>query len=203
MIPRIRNTRIGAGVGAVMLATGCAAIAAGELASKSANEVKPPFSGSANVAYAEALWDVLAEKQMVGADSIVTYPYEGQPPHGGVLEYLDTDVTLEGHTGFAMVKKNYRSDDLDPEELEHAILDDPRSHLASVTVMYRREAGYDPDHQNWFWAKYAPDGSLMTNPKGMALAGRVAKGKPKGCIACHQAAPGGDYIFTHDRLADG
>jgi len=33
----------------------------------------------------------------------------------------------------------------------------------------------------------------------MKLAGRVAKGAPTGCIACHKAAPGGDYIFNHDR----
>jgi hypothetical protein len=63
--------------------------------------------------------------------------------------------------------------------------------------MYQREAGYDADNQNWFWAKYKPDGSLHKNPKGMQLAGRVAKGKPKGCISCHKVAPGGDYIFTN------
>ncbi len=33
----------------------------------------------------------------------------------------------------------------------------------------------------------------------MKLAGRVAKGKPKGCIACHRGAAGGDYVYTHDR----
>ena len=63
--------------------------------------------------------------------------------------------------------------------------------------MFQREDGYDSDNQNWFWAKFTPDGGLDKNPKGMMLAGRVAKGKPKGCIACHTAAPGGDYIFTN------
>ena len=32
------------------------------------------------------------------------------------------------------------------------------------------------------------------------LAGRVAKGAPKGCIACHRAAPGGDLVFNNDRF---
>ena len=48
-------------------------------------------------------------------------------------------------------------------------------HLGAVTVMFRREAGYDAQNKNWFWAKYLPDGSLDKNPNGMQLAGRVAK----------------------------
>ena len=61
--------------------------------------------------------------------------------------------------------------------------------------MLQREAGYDDDNDNWFWAKYAPDGSVMANPKGMKLAGRVAKGMPAGCISCHLSAEDGDYLF--------
>jgi hypothetical protein len=34
----------------------------------------------------------------------------------------------------------------------------------------------------------------------MALASKVAKGMDKGCIACHNKASGGDYIFGTDRL---
>ena len=68
--------------------------------------------------------------------------------------------------------------------------------LKAVTVMFKRENGYDADNQNWFWAKYKPNGSLHSNPKKMLLAGRVAKGKPAGCISCHRAAPGGDYLFN-------
>ena len=48
---------------------------------------------------------------------------------------------------------------------------------------------------------YAPDGSPATNPKGMALAGRVIKGAGHGCIACCQRAGGYDYIYGRDRLA--
>ncbi len=64
--------------------------------------------------------------------------------------------------------------------------------------MYKRK-GYDADNQDWFWAKFKPDGSLHTNPKGVKLAGRIAKGMEMGCIACHSAAPGGDMVFNHDR----
>ena len=41
----------------------------------------------------------------------------------------------------------------------------------------------------------------MRNPKGALLVGRVAKGKPAGCIACHGGAPRGDFVFNHDRYA--
>ena len=72
--------------------------------------------------------------------------------------------------------------------------------MEAVTVMFKREAGYDPENKDWFWVKYAPDGSIMKNPKAMSLAGRVAKGNMKqGCIACHRAAPGGDMVYLHNR----
>jgi hypothetical protein len=65
--------------------------------------------------------------------------------------------------------------------------------------MFKRK-GYDGDNKDWFWVKFKPDGSLHKNPKGMQLAGKVAKGMPKGCIACHKAAPGGDYVYNFDRI---
>jgi hypothetical protein len=61
-----------------------------------------------------------------------------------------------------------------------------------------KRPGYDPETQDWFWVKFKPDGGLHTNPAGMMLAGKIAKGKPKGCIACHTAAPGGDMMFLRD-----
>ena len=64
--------------------------------------------------------------------------------------------------------------------------------------MYKRN-GYDRDNNDWFWVKFLPDGSLDSNPEGVKLAGRVAKGMSAGCIACHKAAPGGDLVFNNDR----
>ena len=55
-------------------------------------------------------------------------------------------------------------------------------------------------HRVW-GLDHLPEGSLDQNPKGIPLAGRVAKGMDQGCIACHKAAPGGDYVFNHDRYA--
>ncbi|MFQ5772927.1 MAG: cytochrome P460 family protein [Kiloniellaceae bacterium] len=158
---------------------------------------KPPFGGPDDTSYAARLWQALTDAKFVGPNTIVTYPYEGTPPHGDVLEFIQGRATVDGHTGVVMVKKNYRGKKIDDED----VLADPAKYLKSITVMFRREAGYDPDNHDWFWVKYAPDGSLRTNPKGMKLAGRVAKGAKKGCIACHSMAPGDDYIYTHDRLA--
>jgi len=102
-------------------------------------------------------------------------------------------VTVIGNTGLAIVKRNYGGEGVS----EQNVANNPSKYLKALTVMYKRK-GYDADNQDWFWAKFSPDGSLQSNPKGMKLAGRVAKGMPKGCIACHSAAPGGDMIFTRD-----
>ncbi|MEX2575842.1 MAG: cytochrome P460 family protein [Halofilum sp. (in: g-proteobacteria)] len=154
-----------------------------------------PFGGPESVDYSQELWTALEEANLAGPDSINSVAYEGQHPHGAVLETLDSTVTVDGHSGDVIVKRNYGGEGVS----ESKVANNPEEWLAAVTVMFRREEGYDPDNDNWFWAKYLPDGSLDTNPKGMELAGRVAKGMDQGCIACHQNAPGGDYVFNNDR----
>ncbi len=123
-------------------------------------------------------------------------PYEGLDPHGMMLETFYTEATIGDHTGTLIVKRNYG-----PEGVEVTqVLMDPGKHLGAYTVMFKREAGYDADNADWFWAKYLADGSLDKNPKGMQLAGRVAKGADAGCIACHSNADGDDYVFTSDHI---
>lgn len=155
----------------------------------------PPFGGPEDIEYAKALWSEMENARLVGANRIHSQFYEGIEPHGFVLELFDTDITVAEHTGRVIVKNNYGPEGVTPEEAAN----DPGKHFAAVTVMFRREAGYDNDNENWFWAKYLPDGSLDKNPKGMELAGRVAKGAEMGCIACHSAAPGDDYLYVNDR----
>jgi len=157
----------------------------------------PPFGQPEDVAYAAALWSALDRDRLVGAQKVLSMPYEGNPPHGAMLEYLERQLRVGETLNRVIVKNNYAGEDLDRQQ----VLASPQEYLASVTVMYRREEGYDPENQNWFWAKYNPDGSLQTNPKGVSLAGRVAKGMDQGCIACHSAAPGGDYVYTYDLQA--
>ena len=132
---------------------------------------------------------------LAGPSMIHTTPYEGTDPHGMQLETFYTKATIEGHEGDLIVKRNYGPAGVDRD----AVLADPAAHLGAVTVMYRREAGYDADNKDWFWVKFLPDGTLDQNAKGMALAGRVAKGMDTGCIACHQGG-GEDLVYTSDFL---
>lgn len=155
-----------------------------------------PFGNKEEVNYAADLWKSMEAINMVGDGMIRSFPYEGVAPHGMMLETFYTKATVGDHTGTLLVKRNFGPEGVDEEQ----VLAEPGKHLGAITVMFKREAGYDSDNNDWFWAKYLPDGSLDKNPKGMQLAGRVAKGATKGCIACHSGAPGGDYIFTTDAL---
>lgn len=151
-----------------------------------------PFGTDAEVEYAKLLWSLMEAEKLAGDGAIRSVPYEGGPPHGMMLETFYTTATLKGHTGQLVVKRNYGPEGVTADD----VLMDPAKHLGAVTVMFKREDGYDADNQNWFWAKYLPDGTLDKNPKGMQLAGRVAKGAAAGCIACHSGADGDDYLYT-------
>ena len=189
------RTTVSALATALLLAAGPAS---GQVvAERSAAETEPPFGGPENVAYAGALWLALVDARLAGGERLLAKPYAGREPHGSVLVLLEGTVEAGGHKGLAIVKRNYLAEGLTVGD----VANDPSGNLDSVTVMFRREAGYDPDTLNWFWAKYGPEGELATTPDGTPLAGRVAKGAAEGCIACHAEAPGGDYVFSHDRVA--
>jgi len=146
----------------------------------------PPFGGTQDVARAKALWADIS-----GYESWKPWPgYDGwQPgksPHGKALRYFVNDAALENTRdpvdGAIIVKENY------PRK---------RGKLVAVTVMKKID-GYDAENEDWFWVKYNADGSIAKNPMGMKLAGQVAKGKMKGCIACHVNAGGEDFLFIND-----
>lgn len=154
-----------------------------------------PFGTDADAEYAARLWSIMEEMNMAGEGMIRTFPYEGVAPHGMMLETLYTTARVGAHSGDLVIKRNYGPEGVSID----AVMNDPDKHLGAVTVMFRREAGYDPDNADWFWVKYLPDGSLDKNPKGARLAGKVAKGMDAGCIACHNRA-GDDMLYTTDHL---
>jgi len=157
----------------------------------------PPMGSAEDVADSQALWSALRQAHLVGAWAEKSKPYMGTPPHGKVLETLHQQITVNGHTGVAIVKRNYGGPGVSVSSVDA----NRTKYLKAVTVMYKRETGYDPEDKDWFWAKYTPDGGLHVKEKmGMEikLAGRVAKGKPEGCISCHRGAPGGDFVFASD-----
>ncbi len=160
------------------------------------------FGNSEDIAYANDLWKALDRVNLVGEELKPVDPIVGAaPPHGWILEILDQNLTVNGHRGFVIVKRNYDNNKL----TINAVKADRKSNLSSLTVMYQREPDYDLDNKNWFWVKYYPDGELFTklvNGRNVAIAGRVKKGlTPEdngGCIYCHRSAGGGDYIFYPD-----
>lgn len=156
-----------------------------------------PFGSQGDVDYAAVLWKSLEANRLAGKGAIATTPYEGMAPHGAILETIETTIGVKGHIGTAIVKRNYGPENIEKEQ----VANEGAKHLKAVTVMFRRAQGYDPENNNWFWVKYAPNGIVLKNPKGVPLAGMVGKGMDAGCIACHKAAPGGDSVFNHDRYA--
>jgi len=105
--------------------------------------------------------------------------YPGQSPHGAFLKvYANRGAAGNPDklpTGSIIIKENYNE----------------QKQLGAITVMYRGK-GYDREHNDWYWVKYNPDGSVAQK-NGNRLAGRV-----KGCADCHSGAGGGDFVFLND-----
>ncbi|MGH7546530.1 MAG: cytochrome P460 family protein, partial [Gemmatimonadota bacterium] len=128
---------------------------------------------------AEALWRHLQAARY--RESWKLWPgksrlYKGTEPHGMLLTTYANDVAhralLKGQVaslpaGSILVKENYM----------------PDSTFAAATVMYRVR-GYNPEHQDWLFAKYDAEGRVDDF------------GRAPMCQACHQAAKSGTYIYT-------
>ena len=103
------------------------------------------------------------------------YPKSAGSPHGDLLITYVNDKGLsaiQGKTGSLpdesiIIKENYM----------------PDKTLAALTVMYK-EKGYDPAHNDWFWAKYSPTGEVQD------------EGKVGMCNDCHGKQKDNDYTFT-------
>jgi len=148
------------------------------------------FGSSEDLVFAEDLWKKLQKRGFTDTHGNL---YLGGPPHGKVREV--NEGVIDGR--LVIVKNNYGGKNVSLEKVRN----NPGKYLKAVTVMVKRP-GYDPEDRDWFWIKYAPDGTVMANKKGMKLAGRVAKGKPIGCISCHRSASGNDFVFSHNKTVN-
>lgn len=100
----------------------------------------------------------------------------GQAPHGSfhkvyINKTLEDGLPAGDRTapyGSIIVKENYSRSE----------------QLTGITVMAKVE-GYHPEHGDWFWAKYGPDGRID------------AEGKVGGCITCHEGMRDNDYVIIH------
>jgi len=152
---------------------------------------EPAFGGDADVTFAEDLLPALENHESWPMQSDVT---AGESPHGAFVRLYFNTVQIDGENYHVIVKDNYGGADASIESISA----DPATFFGAMTVMVQREPGYDPENGDWFYAKYLPEGSLDVNLAGVALAGRVGKGMDAGCIPCHQAADGGDFLFRND-----
>jgi hypothetical protein len=150
-----------------------------------------PFGGGKDVAFANRLWKAMNGYQDWKMQSDF---YPGRSPHGKFLRMYYNLVDIDGQPYHVIIKDNYGGEGVSKDKLMKSAND----YLVAVTVMVQREPGYDPDNNNWFWVKYAKDGTIDKNTKGVAMAGRVAKGMDQGCISCHSEAQGNDYFFSND-----
>ena len=153
--------------------------------------MRPPFANAEDIDYAKQLWAKMEAKDL---NSTPANLYVGGPPHGPVREVLE--AIIDGKR--VIVKRNFGGEGVSVKSVSQ----NRAAFLKAITVMAKREDGYDPENGDWFWVKYKPDGSLHTNAKGMKLAGKVAKGTDKGCIFCHQSASGNDLVFIHNKEAN-
>ncbi len=149
-----------------------------------------PVAGAASAAAdvdttAQAVWAYLQDNDYTNWELWpgTTELYEGGEPHGMLLTTYVNDVASDalasGATTFPdgafVVKENYM----------------PDGTLAAVTTMYKAGNAYNPDHADWWFAKFLPDGTPDQTPDGMPMAGRLG-----GCQSCHGGAADNDYILT-------
>ncbi len=155
------------------------------------SDEKAQFGGPEDLAFAKKLWKAIDGYPSWKLHSKV---YKGASPHGKYVQLFSTWVKIEGKKYPLIIKDNFGGRGAKIKKIKA----DREEWLKAVTVMLQRENGYDSENDNWFWVKFSPKGEVMSNPKGMKLAGRVAKGMPKGCIACHSNAGGDDYLYSND-----
>ncbi len=177
--------------GAGITAAAAGIIAIGLTAGVAQSQMMKPCCDEENINYSKDLWAAMTKAGLAGSGARADTPYKGQAPHGAILETITSEVKVGKHTGKVIVKRNFGGEGVSVDSVKG----DRAKYLKAVTVMFKRDTGYDKDNNDWFWVKYNPDGTLATNPKGMPLAGRVMKGADKGCIACHLAVKDNDYIY--------
>jgi len=112
-------------------------------------------------------------------------PFRGTSPHGTYLKmYVNRAAAADPKSpphGSIVVLENYGKD---------------KARLLFITAMYRVK-GYDPEHNDWYWVKYNPDGTVARTTPGTGS--KPIAGKFKACIDCHARAKGGDFFYSNDK----
>jgi len=126
----------------------------------------------------------MVHNQLVGEERTRSFPFVGSRPHGSVQEVIATEAEIDGHTGRLIVKHNYGTkEELTPKSVYAA---SQNENYVALTIMFQREEGYDPGNNDWFWAEYNPDGSIIVY-QDAHLSGRSSF-----CLGCHTPLGGKD-----------
>lgn len=113
---------------------------------------------------------------------------EGENPHGNWTRIYLNDTARVFADRWA--NKPLREGDPGPEFPEGSIVLKENhktwaaDELIELTVMLKREGGYNPEGGNWYWLKVSPSGVVDR------------AGKVDGCISCHKPSPAGDFMLT-------
>lgn len=178
MNTNVRRLTLGALMAGTLLISGCSTMKM---------MVDRPFGNAVDVAESEVLWKQLQEGGFNTTESTL---FEGNTPHGKIVEALEGKI--DGKT--VLVKRNYNGDGITID----AVKKDRARYLSAITVMQKREPGYDAENQDWFYSMYNPDGTVHKRMMMIPMAGRVAKGvEMESCISCHSTMP--DYRFVTDK----
>lgn len=143
-------------------------------------------------AYAAKLWAYMLNNQLVGDQRMRSFPFIGSRPHGSIQEVITTEAEIDGHLGRLIVKHNYGAKEgLSPKAVYTA---KQSENYEALTIMFQREQGYDAANDDWFWAEYEPDGSVL-NFQGQQLSGRAPA-----CLGCHTPLGGRDREILNGNL---
>ena len=152
----------------------------GLIAAESGSE----FGSAIDDAYAARLWAYMVDNQLVGEERIRRFPFVGSRPHGSIQEVIAAEAEIDGHTGRLIVKHNYgANEELSPKSVYAT---SQNENYVALTIMFQREEGYDQSNNDWFWAEYSPDGSILVY-QGAHLSGRAPL-----CLGCHTPLGGND-----------
>lgn len=108
---------------------------------------------------------------------------------------------ISGHEKFVYVyvnelaKETYLSASGEPFPVcakivkEHLVSQNSQT-VSEMTIMIKMPAGFDPEHNDWWWGLYDAAG------KNAMMSGKVQV-----CIACHEPQADQDYVFSKEVLA--
>lgn len=107
-------------------------------------------------------------------------PVPAKNPHGAYMKLFVNDITQKAAQeksrgpmpdGAVLVMENYGRD---------------QKTFQSIHAMIKVK-GFDPEHGDWFWAAYSPEGKVLE------------AGKVKSCIDCHRARKDNDWRWAGSR----